>query len=216
MEDVHFQASDMGGEDGVLLGVGMDGGSEAAEFNLLQTDEDGPAEDECALKLLVNNSDAGSVIGKGGAKIAQLQDSTGARCRLSRSGEFFPGTKKRVILLTGTLEAVTSCQAMILTQLSEDAILNAGGTGADGREREVVPGRTAENFIAEIAVPNAGAGAIIGKGGATINDIRDQTGARLHVSPKEAQVCTSGGGDGGSFDGVRWMGGGGRGWGSSP
>jgi RNA-binding protein Nova len=194
-----MQANDMGGEDGVLLGVGMDGGSEAAEFNLLQPDEDGlPSEDECALKLLVNNSDAGSVIGKGGAKIAQLQDSTGARCRLSRSGEFFPGTKKRVILLTGTLEAVTSCQAMILTQLSEDAILNAGGTGADGREREVVPGRTAENFIAEIAVPNAGAGAIIGKGGATINDIRDQTGARLHVSPKDAQVCTGGGGDGGS------------------
>ena len=51
----------MGGEEGVLLGVGMDGGSEAAEFNLLQTDADGPAEDECALQLLMNNSDAGSV-----------------------------------------------------------------------------------------------------------------------------------------------------------
>ena len=33
-----------------------------------------------------------------------------------------PGTKKRMILLTGTLDALTSCQAMTLTQLSENAI----------------------------------------------------------------------------------------------
>ena len=210
MEDVHFQASDMGGEDGVLLGVGMDGGSEAAEFNLLQTDEDGPAEDECALKLLVNNSDAGSVIGKGGAKIAQLQDSTGARCRLSRSGEFFPGTKKRVILLmetletmlTETLETVTSGKAMILMQLSEDAIRNTGGTGANGRgtngrDHEVVPGRTAENFIAEIAAPNAGARAIIVKRGATINANRIQTGAPLHARPRKHRCVRVEAGKGG-------------------
>ena len=143
----------------------------------------------------------------------QLHDLTGALCRLSRSGEFFPGTKKRVILLMETLEAVltetletavTSGKAMILMQLSEDAIRNTGGTGANGRgtngrDHEVVPGRTAENFIAEIAAPNAGARAIIGKGGTTINAIRNQTGALLHVSPTEAQMCTGGGREGGSL-----------------
>ena len=50
-------------------------------------------------------------------------------------------------------------------------------------------GRTYDDFSAEIAVPNSAAGAIIGKGGVTINEIRGKTGARLHVSPKEATVC---------------------------
>ena len=82
----------------------------------------------------------------------------------------------------------------------------SGRPGANGREHEVVPCRTAENYRRDIAAPNAGAGANIGKEDATINVIRNQTGARLHVSPKESQVCAGGGGDGGSLMvcGVGW------------
>ena len=141
----------------------------------------------------------------------QLHGLTGALCRLSRSGEFFPGTKKRVILLMETLEAVltetletavTSGNAMILMQLSEDAIRNTGSTGANGRgtngrDHEVVPGRTAENFIAEIAAPNAGARAIIVKRGATINANRIQTGAPLHARPRKHRCVRVEAGKGG-------------------
>ena len=42
-------------------------------------------------KLLVSNPVAGSVIGKAGANIEQLQRSSGARIQLSRTGEFYPG-----------------------------------------------------------------------------------------------------------------------------
>lgn len=42
-------------------------------------------------KLLVSNTIAGSVIGKAGANIENLQKSSGARIQLSRTGEFYPG-----------------------------------------------------------------------------------------------------------------------------
>lgn len=44
-------------------------------------------------KLLVSNPIAGSVIGKAGSNVEQLQRSSGARIQLSRAGEFYPGAQ---------------------------------------------------------------------------------------------------------------------------
>jgi hypothetical protein len=56
-------------------------------------------------KLLVSNSIAGSVIGKAGANIEQLQRSSGARIQLSRTGEFFPGGFPAFHILCTTCKA---------------------------------------------------------------------------------------------------------------
>ncbi|GFH17824.1 uncharacterized protein HaLaN_14532, partial [Haematococcus lacustris] len=57
---------------------------------------------QVATKLLVSNAIAGSVIGKAGANIEQLQRSSGARIQLSRAGEFYPGP--------GFLSGLSCCQ----------------------------------------------------------------------------------------------------------
>lgn len=44
------------------------------------------------LKVLVPGVAAGAIIGKGGETIAQLQKDTGARVKMSKSHDFYPGT----------------------------------------------------------------------------------------------------------------------------
>jgi len=42
-------------------------------------------------KMLVPSVAAGAIIGKGGDTIAQLQKDTGARVKMSKANDFYPG-----------------------------------------------------------------------------------------------------------------------------
>lgn len=42
-------------------------------------------------KMLVPSIAAGAIIGKGGDTIAQLQKDTGARVKMSKANDFYPG-----------------------------------------------------------------------------------------------------------------------------
>lgn len=87
--------------------------------NIATAQADGNKEesDNFALKILVSNKDAGSIIGKGGATINQLQVDSGARVKLSQSHELFPGTSDRIVLLTGSFDAVIKAHTMIMRKL---------------------------------------------------------------------------------------------------
>lgn len=50
-----------------------------------------PDEGEYFLKVLIPSYAAGSIIGKGGQTIVQLQKETGATIKLSKSKDFYPG-----------------------------------------------------------------------------------------------------------------------------
>ena len=43
------------------------------------------------LKILVPSVASGAIIGKGGETIAQLQKETGARVKMSKANDFYPG-----------------------------------------------------------------------------------------------------------------------------
>lgn len=49
-------------------------------------------------KVLVPSGAAGAIIGKGGETIAQLQKDTGARLKMSKSHDFYPGKFRRQCL----------------------------------------------------------------------------------------------------------------------
>lgn len=49
-------------------------------------------------KVLVPSVAAGAIIGKGGETIAQLQKDTGARVKMSKSHDFYPGIKKKTTI----------------------------------------------------------------------------------------------------------------------
>ncbi|XP_071476942.1 RNA-binding protein Nova-2-like [Diadema antillarum] len=48
-------------------------------------------EEKYILKMLVPSTAAGSIIGKGGQTIAQLQRDTGTNVKLSKANDFYPG-----------------------------------------------------------------------------------------------------------------------------
>jgi len=51
------------------------------------------------LKVLIPSYAAGSIIGKGGQTIVQLQKETGATIKLSKSKDFYPGMHHITLLL---------------------------------------------------------------------------------------------------------------------
>ena len=118
------------------------------------------------LKLLVPGSAAGSIIGKGGATINEIQTQTGTRIQLSRNDEVFPGTSDRIVTLGGTITSVLCALHLIISKLLRDGagIL----VGHDPR--------------LNLVIPNASCGCILGKGGLTIRNFAEDSRADIKLS----------------------------------
>ncbi|GAX79930.1 hypothetical protein CEUSTIGMA_g7370.t1 [Chlamydomonas eustigma] len=125
-------------------------------------------------KLLVANPIAGSIIGKSGANIEQLQRSSGARIQLSRSGEFFPGTSDRVLLLSGSLHSVLTSIFLILEKISRDSSTSTKSRSS----RDDVPG---EGSQVKLALSRRLCGLLIGHKGQTVRDFISDSGSTIRV-----------------------------------
>ncbi|KAG2447266.1 hypothetical protein HYH02_007596 [Chlamydomonas schloesseri] len=133
-------------------------------------------------KLLVSNSIAGSVIGKAGANIEQLQRSSGARVQLSRAGEFYPGTSDRVLLLSGSLHAVLTAIFLILEKISRDVSAGAGANGAKrGAAAPVKKPEDAGQAQVKLALSRRLCGLLIGHKGQTVRDFIVDSGSTIRV-----------------------------------
>lgn len=128
-------------------------------------------------KMLVSNPTAGSIIGKSGANIEQLQRSSGARIQLSRAGELFPGTSDRVLLLSGTLQSVLTAIFLILEKVSRDvnkAAINSN-SAPKGTRGEV------EDSQVKLALSRRLCGLLIGHKGQTVRDFITDSGSTIRV-----------------------------------
>lgn len=70
-----------------------------------------------SIRFLISNAAAGSVIGKGGGTISEFQAKSGARIQLSRNHEYFPGTTDRIILISGTVNEISTALHLILSKI---------------------------------------------------------------------------------------------------
>uniref|UniRef100_A0A6G1S6Z9 RNA-binding protein Nova-1 n=1 Tax=Aceria tosichella TaxID=561515 RepID=A0A6G1S6Z9_9ACAR len=109
-------------------------------------------------KILVPAAAAGRIIGKGGTTIAQLQKDAGARVKMSKASEFYPGTTERVCLISGSIEGILKINDFFMENFSSTSM--------------------------KILVPNSTAGMIIGKGGSYIKQIKEESGAYVQISQK--------------------------------
>uniref|UniRef100_A0A7S3QLL1 K Homology domain-containing protein n=1 Tax=Dunaliella tertiolecta TaxID=3047 RepID=A0A7S3QLL1_DUNTE len=125
-------------------------------------------------KVLVSNPIAGSVIGKAGANIEQLQRSSAARIQLSRSGEFYPGTSDRVLLLSGSLHSVLTAIFMILEKVSRDSLAGKG-------KMAMMNKRADHEDEVKLALSRRLCGLLIGHKGQTVRDIINDSGATVRV-----------------------------------
>ncbi|XP_035647598.2 RNA-binding protein Nova-1-like isoform X1 [Oncorhynchus keta] len=140
-------------------------------------------EGEYFLKVLIPSYAAGSIIGKGGQTIVQLQKETGATIKLSKSKDFYPGTTERVCLIQGTVEALNGVHNFIAEKVREmpQSTQKSEPVSVLQPQTTVNPDRIKQ---AKLIVPNSTAGLIIGKGGATVKAVMEQSGAWVQLSQK--------------------------------
>lgn len=123
--------------------------------------------DQPLLKMLVPNSSAGAIIGKGGANLKEMEkEFRNAKLRISGPNILYPSTQDRVIIINGSIEDIIEINKNI-----QEKVIAESGTRPGAGDRCVV------KFI----VPNATAGLVIGKSGTVIKAINDATGANVII-----------------------------------
>lgn len=135
----------------------------------------------------VPNGIVGYLIGRGGETISSMQARSGCKVQIQKEHELTPGQTHRVITLqAATQDAIDQCRGMIESMV-EDRIRAAGGStgmgGGNSKDAKVQEALAVGHALVQVKVPDADVGLIIGKGGATIKAIQDQTGAQVQIPP---------------------------------
>lgn len=163
-----------------------------------------------SIKVLLAGSQVGGVIGKAGSTVATLRSQTKCQIKVfnesdSQSLQYLPD---RVVGLTGESECIKAAIEYIIPILAEHPAKPQSLNGMNmnrqqqmynqqqyGNKRQYYGGdqdgtkRICRNFDKEITTRMAldanEVGVIIGKGGATITQLRRESGARVNVSQEE-------------------------------
>lgn len=123
------------------------------------------------LKFLTPEMLASAVIGKGGQVISAIRQATQSKIGLTEHNDFYPGTDCRVLTAqANSAESLTDVALQIIAKLAE---------AAQAQPSDVLGG-PGELKIRTL-VPRAAVGGIIGKGGVNIKQLREQTGAKIHI-----------------------------------
>ncbi|KAH9483881.1 RNA-binding protein rnc1 [Psilocybe cubensis] len=170
-----------------------------------------PGSRAVTIKFMIPNSRMGSVIGKQGSKIKEIQDASGAR--LNASEGMLPGSTERVLSVAGVADAIhiaTYYIGNILIEAQEKMPSYAnsnssyrpsnnprgngrsGGGGPGGSsyvpQGGYNPGSTyaphnppTQLQTQQIYIPNDLVGCIIGKGGSKINEIRHMSASQIKI-----------------------------------
>lgn len=127
------------------------------------------------VRALVSTKEAGIIIGKGGANVAELREQTGVKAGVSK---VVPGVHDRVLSVTGTLVGISDAFALIAKTILENP-LNAP-VQADGTPAEAASLTTSVRLL----ISHNLMGTVIGRQGLKIKHIQDLSGARM-VASKE-------------------------------
>ncbi|KAF4615502.1 hypothetical protein D9613_002747 [Agrocybe pediades] len=165
-----------------------------------------PGSRAVTIKFMIPNSRMGSVIGKQGSKIKEIQDASGAR--LNASEGMLPGSTERVLSVAGVADAIhiaTYYIGNILLEAQErmPSHSTSGSSYRPGNHTRnsrpsggssyVPPGNyhPGSNYAShnppqqlqtqQIYIPNDLVGCIIGKGGSKINEIRHMSASQIKI-----------------------------------
>mmetsp|Transcript_14637 Transcript_14637/g.40680 ORF Transcript_14637/g.40680 Transcript_14637/m.40680 type:complete len:682 (+) Transcript_14637:238-2283(+) len=146
---------------------------------------------QSAIKLMVSNNVAGSIIGRAGQTISDLQTQSSARIKLSQTGDYYPGTQDRVCLVQGQHGTVKHAVKLLLERfymLQEQQ--HTQHLAWQPRKGANTP--SGFDFIVRLLVPSSSCGMIIGKGGANIKHMEETSGvSSVRLSPKEVPDQTA-------------------------
>lgn len=132
-------------------------------------------------KILVPCVAAGAIIGKRGENIAWLEE-IGARIKMSKSEDFYPGTTDRVCLISGPVIAILRATDFIVDKIKEKV-----DASRPIKEIDSIFPQNRHKHI-KILAPNSTVGMIIGKGGSFIKQIKDYSGSYVQISQKPTNI----------------------------
>ncbi|XP_019409970.1 PREDICTED: poly(rC)-binding protein 3 isoform X19 [Crocodylus porosus] len=83
------------------------------------------------LRLVVPASQCGSLIGKGGSKIKEIRESTGAQVQVA--GDMLPNSTERAVTISGTPDAIIQCVKQICVVMLEVQSVTMGAYTIQGQ-----------------------------------------------------------------------------------
>jgi len=129
-----------------------------------------------SVRCKIPDNKTGLVIGRGGRTIKAIQDRTGAHLDVPRMPDADDPSSRTVVISAPTEAMAKAAQDEVFGLLAADEARQAGGGGGvggpGGGMGADAPGQT-------IPVPNETVGALIGRGGAVIQDMQARSGASI-------------------------------------
>lgn len=127
--------------------------------------------EELTIRVLCPTNNIGRVIGKGGASIKSVRQTSGARIEVCDA----KADRDQCLITVTSTESVDDLKSMAV-----EAVLLLQGKINDEDENAVT---------FRLLVPSKIIGCIIGKGGSIVNEIRKRTGADVRISKGERPKC---------------------------
>lgn len=139
--------------------------------------------------IYVPNSCVGVIIGKGGETIRDMQSRTGAHIKVTPDREA-AGAAERSITLSGPPHAIELANTLVM-DLVREGLSRFGGQNTGAPTTDAFSRYS--SVVETLMVPNDKVGLVIGKGGATIRELQQRSGARIQVA-KEGEAGAAGAG----------------------
>lgn len=135
------------------------------------------------LRALVSSKEAGVVIGRGGATIAEIRENANVKAGVSK---VVPGVPDRVLSIGGTTESVAKAYSLVAQTIVENPVPSTSSSTPAGEAQQPTAAATPTSSSASIRllISHLLIGSVIGKGGAKIRSIQEISGARM-VASKE-------------------------------
>ncbi|GAA6021536.1 hypothetical protein JCM11491_006476 [Sporobolomyces phaffii] len=128
------------------------------------------------LRALVSSKEAGVVIGRGGATIADIRENANVKAGVSK---VVPGVPDRVLSIGGTTDSVAKAYSLVAQTIVENPVPSASSPVDAQPAAPTTSSASIRLLISHLLI-----GSVIGKGGAKIRSIQEISGARM-VASKE-------------------------------
>lgn len=100
------------------LGTGLSSGPPSLRKS--PTPNDRQIGDTTKIEIEVGENIVGAILGPGGKSLVEIQRFSGANIQISKKGIFAPGTRNRIVTITGLSNSVNTAQYLIERQISEE------------------------------------------------------------------------------------------------
>jgi RNA-binding protein Nova len=129
----------------------------------------------CWFKVLVADKVAGSIIGKAGRVITDIEKRCGCIMKLSPGNSFFPGTQERIIVVSGLADAISEAVGFILEKTH--SFMTSEYRADEETTRDI-------DISIRAVVPNSAVSCIIGRGGEVHKEISRISGAVIRIGDR--------------------------------